>query len=97
MNGLLAGRVRFSGIAALALLAGLLPAGITPAAAAFDAEATRTACMHDAFRLCTETMPDVARTKQCLLLHRVSLSPECRAGFSGGGGRRGTHHTRHHH
>ena len=80
----------------LALLAGLLPAGVTPAAAAFDAEATRTACMHDAFRLCTETMPDVERTKACLLRHHASLSPECRAGFSGGGGHRATRHHRHH-
>jgi hypothetical protein len=82
----------------LAALAGLLAAGIAPAAAAVDAEAARSACTSDAFRLCSNTMPDVARTRACLMQHRGSLSAACRAGMSGGGGIRGHHHgTRHHH
>jgi hypothetical protein len=86
----------------VALLAGLLPAGIAPASAAVDAGTARSACTSDAFRLCSNTMPDVERTKACLMQHRGSLSPACRAGMSGGmsggGGTHRRHHeTRHHH
>jgi len=86
-----------------AVLAGLLPACIAPATAAVDAGAARSACTSDAFRLCSNAMPDVGRTKACLMQHRGSLSPECRAGLSGGGrgggthGRKGTHEEVHHH
>ena len=96
MNAILAGRVRYLTIAVLGLMIGVLPGGIAPAAAAAaSSEAVRSACTSDAFRLCTNTMPDVARTKACLLQHRGSLSPTCRAGLSGGGG--GTRHHRRHH
>jgi hypothetical protein len=91
MKVIQAGRVRFTRIAMVAVLAGLLPAGIAPAAAAVDPGAARAACTSDAFRLCSNAMPDVGRTKACLLQHRGSLSPACRAGLSGGGGGGGTH------
>jgi hypothetical protein len=97
MNFIEAGRVRIARTAMLTLVAGLM--GLAPAAAAVDSEAVRSACTSDAFRLCSNTMPDVARTRACLASHRGSLSPTCRAGLSGGG-RGGTtrhrHHTRHH-
>ena len=85
----------------VAALAALLPAGIGASGeAAVDAGAARAACTSDAFRLCGNPMPDVGRTKACLLQHRGSLSPACRAGLSGGGGGRGRHghrEYRHHH
>jgi hypothetical protein len=99
MKVIQAGRVRFTRFATAAVLAVLLPAGIAPAAAAVDAGAARAACTGDAFRLCSNTIPDVARTKACLVQHRGSLSPACRAGLSGGGGgrhRRHEYHHRHH-
>jgi hypothetical protein len=91
MKVIQAGRVRFTRVAMFAVLAGLLPACIAPAAAAVDAGAARAACTSDAFRLCSNTMPDAGRTKACLMQHRGSLSPACRAGLSGGGGGRGHH------
>ena len=94
MKVIQAGRVRFTRVAMFAVLAGLLPACIAPAAAAVDAGAARAACTSDAFRLCSNAMPDVGRTKACLMQHRGSLSPACRAGLSGGGGGRG-HHAHH--
>ena len=76
-----AGCVRFATIAMFGLLAVLMPAYVGPAAA----ETAREACTHDAFRLCSDAMPDVARTKACLARNRSSLSPLCRTEFSGGG------------
>jgi hypothetical protein len=70
-------------IALLGLLAGAMPAYVGPAAAQ-TAEA-RAACTQDAFRLCSDAIPDVARTKACLVKNRSSLSPLCRAAIPGGG------------
>jgi hypothetical protein len=84
----------------LALLAGLLPL-FGSAARAYDEAAARAACTPDAFRVCSEFIPDVGRTTACMRRKRASLSPECRAAMGGGGGRhgehRGYHHYRHHH
>jgi hypothetical protein len=79
--------VRFATIVMLGLLAIAMPTYVRPTAA----ETAREACTHDAFRLCSEAIPDVARTKVCLAKNRSSLSPLCRAAFSGGG-----HYARHH-
>jgi Mg-chelatase subunit ChlI len=73
------GCVRFATIVALGLLAGAMPGYLRSAAA----ETAREACTHDAFRLCSNAIPDVARTKACLARHRNSLSPKCQAAFSG--------------
>jgi hypothetical protein len=73
------GCVRFATIVALGLLGNTMPGYLRPAAA----EAVRDACTHDAFRLCSNMIPDVGRTKACLARHRNSLSPQCRAAFSG--------------
>ena len=86
-----AGCVRFTMMAVVGLLAGLVPACVGPA----TAETAREACTHDAFRLCSDAMPDVARTKACLARNRSSLSPLCRTAFSGGG--KHTRHRRHRH
>jgi hypothetical protein len=74
----------------LGLLAGAMPAYVRPAAA----ETAREACTHDAFRLCGETIPDVAQTKACLAKNRRSLSPLCQAAFAGSGSHGRRHHRR---
>ena len=71
------GCVRLATIAVLGLLANAVPE--RPAAA----ETVRDACTHDAFRLCSNAIPDVGRTKACLARHRNSLSPRCQTAFSG--------------
>lgn len=90
MKNLQAACVRFATIAVLGLLAAAMPGHVRPAAA----ETAREACTHDAFRLCSDAMPDVARTKACLAKNRSSLSPSCKAAFSGGGAH--ARHRRHH-
>jgi hypothetical protein len=72
--------VRFATVVALGLLANVMPGYLRPAAA----ETVRDACTHDAFRLCSNAIPDVGRTKACLARHRNSLSAKCQIAFSGG-------------
>jgi hypothetical protein len=79
MKDVQVGCVLFATIVVLALLANAMPGYLRPAAA----EAVRDACTHDAFRLCSNTIPNVGRTKACLARHRNSLSPQCRSAFSG--------------
>lgn len=60
------------------------------------------ACTPDAMRLCSDTIPDVARTTACMKAKRAQLSTECRVAMAGGsghatGGRRVvSRHYRHH-
>jgi hypothetical protein len=57
------------------------------------------ACTPDAMRLCSDTIPDVAKTTACMKAKRAQVSKECRvamAGGGGGGGRRTTRHYYHH-
>jgi hypothetical protein len=42
------------------------------------------ACSGDAQRLCPHTIPDVERTKACMIAKRRALSPACRAAFARG-------------
>jgi hypothetical protein len=79
MNEVELGCVRFATIVVLGLLASATPGYLRPAAA----ETVRDACTHDAFRLCSDAIPDVGRTKACLASHRNSLSPQCQVAFSG--------------
>jgi hypothetical protein len=44
--------------------------------------AQRAACAPDAVKLCPDTIPDVARTKACMLRHESELSQRCRAVFN---------------
>ena len=80
MNDVQLGCVRFATIVVLGLLANAMPGYSRPGAA----ETVRDACTHDAFRLCSNAIPNVGRTKACLAGHRDSLSPKCQAAFSGG-------------
>ncbi len=74
-------RIRSTVIAVLGLLAVAMPAYVHPAAA----ETAREACTHDAFRLCGDAIPDVARTKACLAMNQRNLSPLCKTAFASGG------------
>jgi hypothetical protein len=56
----------------------------TPAAAQGTPE-QRAACEQDAYRFCSQYIPDENRTASCLRRYRVSLSPACRRLMSGGG------------
>jgi hypothetical protein len=81
MQDIQVGCARFATIVVLGLLANAMLGYLRPAAA----ETVRDACTHDAFRLCSNTIPNVGRTKACLARHRNSLSPKCQVAFSGGG------------
>jgi hypothetical protein len=80
MQDIQVGCVRFATIVVLGLLANAMLGYLRPAAA----ETVRDACTHDAFRLCSNTIPNVGRTKACLARHRNSLSPKCQVAFLGG-------------
>ena len=80
MKDVQTGCVGFATIVVFGLLANGVPGYLRPAAA----ESVRDACTHDAFRLCSNTIPNVGRTKACLARHRNSLSAKCQAAFSGG-------------
>ena len=43
----------------------------------------RSSCMGDAFRFCSEDIPNVARIEACLLQNRERLHPACQAEFGG--------------
>ena len=72
------------------VLLGLALAAAAPAtsASAQGTPAQRAACEQDAYRLCSDVVPDENRTASCLRRHRMSLSPACRAVLSGKGARR---------
>ena len=93
MKNIQAGCVRLAAIATLGLSAGLLLAYVRPAAA--ETPEARAACTHDAFRLCSDAMPDVERTKACLIKNRQNLSPSCREAIPSGGKHK-RHRRRHH-
>ena len=52
--------------------------GAATFAAAQTAE-DQAACQDDAFRHCSQTIPDRERTFQCMIANREILSPGCRA------------------
>jgi hypothetical protein len=80
MKDVQVGCIRFATIVVLGLLGNAMPGYFRPAAA----ETVRDACTHDAFRLCSNAIPNVGRTKACLARHRNSLSAKCQIAFSGG-------------
>ncbi|MFD2184271.1 hypothetical protein [Rhodoplanes azumiensis] len=59
--------------AAVVLLAVSVTAG-----AAMGTDEERSACIPDAFRLCSSAIPDATRVIACLKTERVKLSPACR-------------------
>jgi hypothetical protein len=80
MKNVQADFVRSTAAIALSLLAATMLASARPAAA----QTAREACTHDAFRLCSDAIPDVAKTKACLARNRASLSPACKTAFGAG-------------
>jgi hypothetical protein len=88
-NGILAGLI----LGAAMLFAG---AGGPSTAMAQDAE---YACRQDAFRLCSQYIPNEGAVKVCMRRNVRRLSASCRVAFVGGK-RAGRHHARthrHHH
>jgi len=77
-------RWRAPPLGAASLLVGIVlaAASFTPAAAQGTPE-QRAACEQDAYRLCSQFVPDENTTARCLRRHRANLSPACRAAFSG--------------
>jgi hypothetical protein len=78
----------------------LLFCGVLGARAEVPAD-VQQACTPDAMRLCSDTIPDVAKTTACMRAKRAQLSQECRVamagGAHGGGGvRRVARHYHHH-
>jgi len=69
--------------AAGCLLLGLALAAPATPAAAQGTPAQRAACEQDAYRLCSQYIPDERRTGNCLRRNRINLSPACRAMFGG--------------
>jgi hypothetical protein len=86
--------VRFTSAVAFGLLAVASVISIDISTTPAAAETPREACTHDAFRLCSDAIPDVEKTKACLARNQASLSPLCRTAFSGGA-RHGHGHRRH--
>jgi hypothetical protein len=69
------------------MLAGLV---FAPRLAAAYTQTDASACMGDAFRLCSAAIPDRARVGQCLHDNRRKLSPACAAVFKRGRANAGT-------
>ena len=62
----------------LTLAIALTVSALSTAAYAQSAE-DQQACMNDAFRVCSATIPDRARTTACMIQKRASLSDGCKA------------------
>src|SRR5829696_2509235 len=60
----------------ITLAAGLTLATLSTAAFAQSSE-DQQACMNDAFRVCSATIPDRARTTACMVENKSKLSPAC--------------------
>jgi hypothetical protein len=72
-----------SGLIASFSIAALLTVGmVTAGPARAQSDDPRTACTPDAFRLCSEYIPDANRITACLIQKRASLSPACRVFFT---------------
>ena len=75
-------------VTAAALPAALVGLALTfassPALAQQWSPEQRAACEPDAMRLCQQYVPDVGRTRACMLHYRRYLSPRCRAVLEGG-------------
>lgn len=63
------------------LLIGAITLAASSAGAFEGTQAQRDACMSDAFRLCSNEIPDVPRITACMETNKNSLSPGCRAVF----------------
>src|SRR3954463_73674 len=52
-------------------------AGLLSAAAVAQSSEDQQACMNDAFRVCSATIPDRARTTACMVQNKSKLSAAC--------------------
>lgn len=66
---------RFGGLTACAFL------GSLASASAQGTPEQQAACAPDAVKLCSDTIPDVERTKACMQRHEAQLSPRCHRAF----------------
>jgi hypothetical protein len=60
----------------ITLTVALTFASLSTAAIAQSSE-DQQACMNDAFRVCSATIPDRARTTACMVQHKAELSSAC--------------------
>jgi len=67
-------RFGFMLVAALSVL-------LLPTAGHAYTEDEQQACSDDAFRLCSQEIPDVDRVTVCMIRHQSELSPRCRVFF----------------
>src|SRR5438067_12709453 len=58
-------------------LALALSAGMLSTAAVAQSREDQQACMNDAFRVCSATIPDRARTTACMVQNKSQLSAAC--------------------
>jgi hypothetical protein len=58
-------------------LALALTAGMLSTAAIAQSQEDQQACMNDAFRVCSATIPDRARTTACMVQNKSQLSAAC--------------------
>src|SRR3954470_11372514 len=54
-------------------------AGLLSTAAIAQSSEDQQACMNDAFRVCSATIPDRARTTACMIQNKSQLSQACQA------------------
>ncbi|MCX8253503.1 exported protein of unknown function [Beijerinckiaceae bacterium RH AL1] len=64
------------------LCVSLLILALAGPASAQGTDEQREACTPDALKLCSDTIPDVAKTTACMKAHEAALSPRCRAVFN---------------
>ena len=62
----------------ITLVVALALATVSTAAVAQTAQ-EQQACMNDAFRVCSATIPDRTRTIACMVQHKAELSTACQA------------------
>jgi len=77
---------QFAMIVGISLI--LAATSFTSPASAQGTAGQRSACMGDAFRFCSEDIPNVVRVEACLLQNRERLHPACQAQFDGSGSSR---------
>ena len=64
------------------LIIGAISLGASASAGAFEiTQQEREACTPDAFRLCSNEIPDIPRVTACMEANKRNLSPACRAVF----------------
>jgi len=66
---------------ALFLFAAALPGALYAPALAQGTAEQRSDCIGDAFKFCSDDIPDVPKIEACLKAHEHELTPACRAEF----------------